>query len=94
MLDRDTFTHVQTNAASNRNDNARDSFRFVVLVYGQAFMLMISLKFLGFYRRQRHDVDRTLKWWLYKNNDVNSLLMLLMFNSFLTSLCLNTSCKK
>lgn len=94
MLDRDTFTHVQTNAASNRNDNARDSFRFVVLVYGQAFMLMISLKFLGFYRRQRHDVDRTLKWWLYKNNDVNSLLMLLMFNSFLTNLCLNTSCKK
>lgn len=94
MLDRDTFTHVQTNAASNRNDNARDSFRFVVLVYGQAFMLMISLKFLGFYRRQRHDVDRTLKWWLYKNNDVNSLLMLLMFNSFLTSLCLNTSRKK
>lgn len=94
MLDRDTFTHVQTNAASNRNNNARDSFRFVVLVYGQAFMLMISLKFLGFYRRQRHDVDRTLKWWLYKNNDVNSLLMLLMFNSFLTSLCLNTSCKK
>lgn len=94
MLDRDTFTHVQTNAASNRNDNARDSFRFIVLVYGQAFMLMISLKFLGFYRRQRHDVDRTLKWWLYKNNDVNSLLMLLMFNSFLTSLCLNTSCKK
>lgn len=93
MLDRDTFTHVQTNAASNRNDNARDSFRFVVLV-GQAFMLMISLKFLGFYRRQRHDVDRTLKWWLYKNNDVNSLLMLLMFNSFLTNLCLNTSCKK
>lgn len=51
MVDRDTFTHVQTNAASNRNDNARDSFRFVVLVYGQAFMLMISLKFLGFYRR-------------------------------------------
>lgn len=94
MLDRDTFTHVQANAASNRNDNARDSFRFVVLVYGQAFMLMISLKFLGFYRRQRHDVDRTLKWWLYKNNDVNSLLMLLMFNSFLTNLCLNTSCKK
>lgn len=94
MLDRDTFTHVQTNAASNRNDNARDSFRFIVLVYGQAFMLMISLKFLGFYRRQRHDVDRTLKWWLYKNNDVNSLLMLLMFNSFLTNLCLNTSCKK
>lgn len=38
--------------------------------------------------RQSRDVDHMLKWCLYKNSDVD------MFNSFLTSLCSNTSREK
>lgn len=65
MLDRDTFTHVQTNAIGTTR--LAQQISLVSSFYAQRFMFDDFVEIPG-----HMDVK---VWRLYKNSDVNSLLM-------------------
>lgn len=65
MLDKDTFTHVQTNAIGTTR--LAQQISLVSSFYAQGFMFDDFVEIPG-----HMDVK---VWRLYKNSDVNSLLM-------------------